>query len=73
MFAGNLILRFKDRREFRQINPSQISMNLQYMRYISSLLMITLQHGPSIYGYISLILNCHQFIDVDQIGTKSLI
>ncbi len=31
MFARYLFLRFKDRREIRQINPSQTLMNLQYM------------------------------------------
>ncbi len=28
MFAGYLFLQFKDRREIRQINPSQTLMNL---------------------------------------------
>ncbi len=32
MFAGYLFLRFKDRREIRQINPSETLMNLQYSK-----------------------------------------
>ncbi len=31
--CGYLFLRLKDGREFRQINPSQILMILQYMEY----------------------------------------
>ncbi len=35
MFAGYLVLRFKDGREIRQINPSQTLINLQYYTYIN--------------------------------------
>ncbi len=39
MFVGYLFLRFKDSHKIRQINPSQILMNLQYVKKC-----LTMQH-----------------------------